>query len=376
MIEDLGIRPAQARQLLSRRAQGREHGRAAREVRVPRRRRRLRHGADRLTLPGFTSVSGARGTGSAANRTAAPRSATGVKANSIARRFLRRTAPSLGNSKRMTEHVDCVVIGAGVVGLAVARELALAGREVIVLEAAESIGTHTSSRNSEVIHAGLYYPKGSLKARLCIEGKHRLYAYCAERGVPHERIGKVVVAADESEIPAVESYVAKARANGVTDLEWLSADQLHELEPEVRCVAGFLSPSTGIIDSHALMLALQGDAENHAATVVFHSPVQGGAVSAAGDRAPRWRGRACHTRLLDSGELRRPLRTECSALDPRDPAGKHSAAVLRESALLHAVGPLTIPTPGLPGCNQRIPRRARHPRPRRPGALRPRRRAG
>ena len=118
----------------------------------------------------------------------------------------------------MTEHVDCVVIGAGVVGLAVARELALAGREVIVLEAAESIGTHTSSRNSEVIHAGLYYPKGSLKARLCVEGKHQLYAYCAERGIPHQRIGKVVVAADESEIPAVESYVAKAQANGVTDL--------------------------------------------------------------------------------------------------------------------------------------------------------------
>jgi L-2-hydroxyglutarate oxidase LhgO len=176
----------------------------------------------------------------------------------------------------MTEHVDCVVIGAGVVGLAVARELAMAGREVIVLEAAESIGTHTSSRNSEVIHAGLYYPKGSLKARLCIEGKHRLYTYCAERGIPHRRIGKVVVASDESEIPAVESYVAKAQANGVTDLEWLSADRLRELEPEVRCVAGFLSPSTGIIDSHALMLALQGDAENHGATVVFHSPVQGG----------------------------------------------------------------------------------------------------
>ncbi len=182
----------------------------------------------------------------------------------------------------MTEHVDCVVIGAGVVGLAVARELALAGREVIVLEAAESIGTHTSSRNSEVIHAGLYYPKGSLKARLCVEGKHRLYAYCAQRGIAHRRIGKVVVAADESEISAVESYVAKAQANGVTDLEWLSVDRLHELEPEVRSVAGFLSPSTGIIDSHALMLALQGDAENHAATVVFHSPVEGGAVRAEG----------------------------------------------------------------------------------------------
>jgi L-2-hydroxyglutarate oxidase LhgO len=182
----------------------------------------------------------------------------------------------------MTEHVDCVVIGAGVVGLAIARELALAGREVIVLEAAEGIGTHTSSRNSEVIHAGLYYPKGSLKARLCVEGKHKLYAYCAERGIPHQRIGKVVVAADDSEIPAVESYVIKAQANGVTDLQWLSADRLHELEPEVRCVAGFLSPSTGIIDSHALMLALQGDAENQGASVVFHSPVDAGEVGADG----------------------------------------------------------------------------------------------
>jgi len=176
----------------------------------------------------------------------------------------------------MAETVDCVVIGAGVVGLAIARELALAGREVIVLEAAEGIGTHTSSRNSEVIHAGLYYPKGSLKARLCVEGKHKLYAYCAERGVPHQRIGKIVVASDESEVSAVKSYVEKANANGVTDLQWLSVEQLHELEPEVRCVAGFLSPSTGIIDSHAFMLALQGDAENHGANVVFFSPVESG----------------------------------------------------------------------------------------------------
>ena len=176
----------------------------------------------------------------------------------------------------MAETVDCVVIGAGVVGLAIARELALAGREVIVLEAAEGIGTQTSSRNSEVIHAGLYYPKGSLKARLCVEGKHKLYAYCAERGVPHDRIGKVVVASDESEIGAVESYVEKANANGVTDLKWLTVEQLRKLEPEVRCVAGFLSPSTGIIDSHAFMLALQGDAENHGANVVFFSPVESG----------------------------------------------------------------------------------------------------
>jgi L-2-hydroxyglutarate oxidase LhgO len=176
------------------------------------------------------------------------------------------------------EQVDCVVIGAGVVGLAIARAAALSGREVIVLEAAETIGTHTSSRNSEVIHAGLYYPKGSLKARFCVEGKERLYQYCAEHGVAHQRIGKVVVAADESEVEAVRSYVAKAEANGVHDLRWLSAAELREVEPAVVCVAGFLSPSTGIIDSHAFMLALQGDAENHGAGVVFLSPVESGEI--------------------------------------------------------------------------------------------------
>ena len=178
----------------------------------------------------------------------------------------------------MTEQVDCVVIGAGVVGLAIARELALVGREVIVLEAAEAIGTHTSSRNSEVIHAGIYYPGGSLKARLCVEGKHKLYAYCAEHGIPHERLGKIVVANDDSEVAALESYLQKAEANGVTDLKWLSLRELRELEPAVRCVAGFLSPSTGVIDSHALMLALQGEAEDHGARVVFHSPIESGEV--------------------------------------------------------------------------------------------------
>jgi L-2-hydroxyglutarate oxidase LhgO len=176
----------------------------------------------------------------------------------------------------MTERVDCVVIGAGVVGLAIARELALAGREVIVLEAESSIGNHTSSRNSEVIHAGLYYPKDSLKARTCVEGKQRLYAYCAERGIPHARIGKIVVATDDGEVAAVRSYLAKAQANGVTDLEWLGVEALRELEPEVRSVAGFLSPSTGIIDSHAFMLALQGDAETNGATLAFLSPVLAG----------------------------------------------------------------------------------------------------
>ena len=182
----------------------------------------------------------------------------------------------------MTEQVDCAVIGAGVVGLAIARELAMAGREVIVLEAADAIGTHTSSRNSEVIHAGLYYPKDSLKARLCVSGKTLLYDYCAEHGVPHSNIGKIVVAVEQEERATLNSYVRKAEANGVGDLRWLSLEELHELEPAVECVAGFLSPSTGIVDSHALMLAYQGDAQNHGAAVVFKSPLASGSVDRTG----------------------------------------------------------------------------------------------
>jgi len=194
------------------------------------------------------------------------------------RRYHYAAASIAGGPQVAIEKADTVVIGAGVVGLAIARELALAGREVIVLEAEASIGNHTSSRNSEVIHAGLYYPKGSLKARVCIAGKHRLYAYCSERGIPHRRIGKIVVASDDAELDAVRSYAAKAEANGVTDLRWLSVAELRELEPDVRCVAGFLSPSTGIVDSHALMLALQGDAENNGAALAFLSPVQSGEI--------------------------------------------------------------------------------------------------
>jgi L-2-hydroxyglutarate oxidase LhgO len=182
----------------------------------------------------------------------------------------------------VTEKVDCAVIGAGVVGLAIARELAIAGREVIVLEAADAIGTHTSSRNSEVIHAGLYYPKGSLKARFCVNGKTLLYQYCAGHAVPHSNIGKIVVAVAQDEIATLNSYVQKAEVNGVRDLRWLSRQELRDLEPAVECVAGFLSPSTGIVDSHALMLAYQGDAENNGATVVFKSPVESGRVASGG----------------------------------------------------------------------------------------------
>jgi L-2-hydroxyglutarate oxidase LhgO len=177
------------------------------------------------------------------------------------------------------ERIDCVVIGAGVIGLAVARQLALAGREVLVLEAAGMIATETSSRNSEVIHAGIYYPTGSLKARTCVAGKHRLYAYCAERGVPHARCGKLIVATTETQKATLERIRVKAAANGVDDLEWLEPDAVAALEPEVFCTAALLSPSTGIVDSHALMLALQGEAEEHGALLAFHAPVERGRIT-------------------------------------------------------------------------------------------------
>jgi L-2-hydroxyglutarate oxidase LhgO len=180
--------------------------------------------------------------------------------------------------RRMAESVECVVIGAGVVGLAVARALALAGIEVMVLEREYGIGFETSSRNSEVIHAGIYYPQGSLKARSCVAGREMLYAYCAERGVPHERLGKLIVACDESELALLEGIRGRALANGVGDLEYIGADELRRIEPALAAIGGLVSPSTGIIDSHALMLAYQGDAEAAGALVVFRAPVEGGRV--------------------------------------------------------------------------------------------------
>ena len=180
------------------------------------------------------------------------------------------------------ESVDCVVIGAGVVGLAVARALALAGREVIVVEAAEGIGTETSSRNSEVIHAGIYYPKGSLMARTCVEGRRLLYAYCAEHGVPHLNCGKLIVAANEAESEKLAEIRGRAEANGVEGMRLLDASEARALEPNLHCTAALLSPRTGIIDSHSYMLALQGDAESRGAMFAFHSPVKQGRVVEGG----------------------------------------------------------------------------------------------
>ena len=171
------------------------------------------------------------------------------------------------------DQVDCVVIGAGVVGLAVARALALQGREVMVLEAADAIGTGASSRNSEVIHAGIYYPAGSLKARLCVQGKALLYDYCAQRGIGHRRCGKLIVATSEAEVPQLAGIIAKGAANGVNDLALLTREQARAMEPELECVAAIHSPSTGIVDSHALMLSLQGDLEASGGIVVLNTAV-------------------------------------------------------------------------------------------------------
>ncbi|HVG82752.1 MAG TPA: NAD(P)/FAD-dependent oxidoreductase [Methylomirabilota bacterium] len=167
---------------------------------------------------------------------------------------------------------ECVVVGAGAVGLAIARALALAGREVVVLEAGDRIGSETSSRSSEVIHAGLYYPTGSLKHRLCVTGREQLYRFCAENGVPHKKLGKLVVASEEAQRPDLAKLAATADRNGVQIVP-LTAGEVHALEPAVRAVAGLLSPETGIVDSHALMLAYQGEAEAHGAVVALRSPV-------------------------------------------------------------------------------------------------------
>lgn len=174
----------------------------------------------------------------------------------------------------MADQLDCIVIGAGVVGLAVGRSLALAGREVVVLETEPEIGMHTSSRNSEVVHAGLYYPEDSLKAKLCVRGREQLYRYCGSRHVPFNKIGKLIVANSDSEIDRLRAIQAQAEKNGVLDLRVLSQSEVTEMEPAITCKTALLSPSTGIIDSHSLMLALQGEIEEHGGFVLTHNRVK------------------------------------------------------------------------------------------------------
>ncbi|MDY0873353.1 NAD(P)/FAD-dependent oxidoreductase [Dongia rigui] len=169
--------------------------------------------------------------------------------------------------------LDFMVIGAGVIGLAIARRLARAGHEVVIVDTADAIGSETSSRNSEVIHAGIYYPTGSLKAQLCVSGRKALYRYCAARAVPHRQCGKLIVASDDGQRAALQALAEKALANGVEDLQVLSVGAARSLEPALNCVAALLSPSTGIVDSQQLMLSYLGEAENAGAVLSLRTPV-------------------------------------------------------------------------------------------------------
>ncbi|HJV81457.1 NAD(P)/FAD-dependent oxidoreductase [Noviherbaspirillum sp.] len=180
------------------------------------------------------------------------------------------------------DKLDCVVIGAGAIGLAVARFLAMAGREVVILEKHRAIGMETSSRNSEVIHAGIYYPTGSLKARLCVAGRDALYAYCNERAISHRRCGKLIVATSEAQSTRLAALHSQAHANGCNEVGFLTGPEAMSLEPDLSCVAALSSPNTGVIDSHAYMLALQGDAENAGAMIAFGSEVTSGAATENG----------------------------------------------------------------------------------------------
>ena len=221
----------------------------------------------------------------------------------------------------MTYSTDCVVVGAGVVGLAVACTCAQAGLETIVLESEGAIGSHTSSRNSEVIHAGIYYEPGSLKARLCVAGRQALYDYCRRRGVATRQCGKLIVATRDSQRPTLDSIWQRAMANGVTDLDWLEQDAVRAMEPAVKAVAALWSPSTGIIDSHALMLALQGDLEAAGGMVVLRSPVVAG-------RSVSGQGGGTHIELDVSGDQPTTLRARyvinCAGLAALDIARRFS----------------------------------------------------
>lgn len=214
----------------------------------------------------------------------------------------------------MSVDIDCVVVGAGVVGLAVAREMALAGHEVLVIEAGAAIGIGTSSRNSEVIHAGIYYPPGSLKARLSVEGRHALYAYCDSHGVRTRRTGKLIVANTEAQVAQLQLLLKRGHENGVDDLRLLDRNQATALEPALECIAALHSPSTGIVDSHGLMLALQGNAEAAGTSIALHAPLLRARVTADGF-------------LLNVGG-ESPMELSCRRLI--NAAGLHAPAVPRD----------------------------------------------
>jgi L-2-hydroxyglutarate oxidase LhgO len=227
----------------------------------------------------------------------------------------------------IVERVDCTVVGAGIVGLAIARALALRGRDVLIVEQHGAIGSETSARSSEVIHAGIYYPSGSLKARLCVEGRQRLYDYLAERALPHRRCGKLLVASGADQRAALARLQVQALANGVSDLEPLDGAGARALEPALRCDAALLSPSTGIVDTHALMLSLLGDAENAGATLALRSRVRSGRVRDHGIEL-----------LVQTGEGTEPLHLASRSVV--NAAGLHAQALARALA---GLAPARVP---------------------------------
>ncbi len=271
----------------------------------------------------------------------------------------------------MPEHVQTIVIGAGVVGLAIARALAMSGREVLLLERESAFGTITSARNSEVIHAGIYYPKDSLKARLCVAGRHMLYDYCAAHGVPHRRSGKLIVACSPDEVDAFAAIARRAWDNGVDDLREIDAAEARALEPALACHGALHSPSTGIVDSHALMLTLLGEAENAGAMLVMQTDVTALAATPDGFLRQDGRRRADGASGRRARELGRPRRPGAGARHAGIAGSGGAAAVDRQGQLFLAGRPRAVLAPDLSGAGRR---RARHPpdaRPRRARPLRP-----
>jgi L-2-hydroxyglutarate oxidase LhgO len=247
--------------------------------------------------------------------------------------------------------VEAAVIGAGVVGLAVARALAQSGREVLVMDAGPAIGTGTSSRSSEVIHSGIYYPTGSLKARLCVRGREALYRHCAAAGVPHQRVGKVIVATSVEEVPVLASYHAQALANGVHDLVELSASQVRALEPQVQCVAALLAPSTGIVDSHELMLSYQAGLEAAGGTVLCGHAVVAGELRereivlrvTAGQSMELRAGLVVNCAGLDAQQVSRQLAVPAQAVPMRYLAKGHYFALSGRAPFRHLIYPIANP---------------------------------
>ncbi|XP_045789970.1 L-2-hydroxyglutarate dehydrogenase, mitochondrial [Trifolium pratense] len=206
-----------------------------------------------------------------------------MKWNNLFRNWVRNLSSNTQNDTTTSysvprEKVDCIVIGAGVVGIAVARALALKGREVIVIESAPSFGNGTSSRNSEVVHAGIYYPRHSFKATFCVRGREMLYKYCSEHDIPHEQTGKLIVATRSSEIPKLNDILNRGIQNGVDGLKMMEGVDAMKMEPELQCVKAILSSLSGIVDSHSLMLSLVGEAENNRTIFTYNSTVIGGHI--------------------------------------------------------------------------------------------------